>query len=76
MTFTDKEQRTILAVLDGILHMPYRELNTFLGSLTIAEATMLYGKMKMAPYCERHGIAYEDLTVEDYEDAYHEGWDS
>lgn len=76
MTFTEKEQRTILAVLDGIVRLPYREQNTILGSLTIAEASDLYGKMKMDPYCVKHGIAYEDLTDEDYENAYHEKWDS
>lgn len=76
MKFTEQEQRTILAVLDGVLQLPYREQNKIIGSLTIEDASRLYSKMKYTPYCERHGIAYEDMTEEDFEDAYREEWDS
>lgn len=76
MEFTRQEQRTILAVLSGILCLPYKEQNKIIGSLTIEDASRLYSKMKYAPYCERHGIAYEDMAEEDFEYAYREEWDS
>lgn len=76
MKFTEQEQRTILAVLDGVLQLQYKEKNNIIGSLTIPEAERLYCKMRYAPYCERHGIEYEDMTEEDYEDAWREEWDS
>lgn len=76
MKFTEQEERTILAVLDGILHLPYREQNKIIGSLTIEDAGRLHSKMKYAPYCEKHGVAYEDMTESDFEAAYGEEWDA
>lgn len=76
MTFTDREQRTILAVLDALQHLTYDEQNKFLGSVTIREAQDLYRRMRYAPYCERHGILYEDMTDSDFEDAYREECDA
>ena len=46
-----------------------KELNKFLGSTTIVEMMTLANKMRYAEYCERHGIAYEDMTDEDFVDA-------
>lgn len=70
MNLTTNEKRTILAVFDELLRKPYSELNTFLGSLTIEEMQKLYGKLRHEGYCERHGIRYEDMTEEDFEQAY------
>lgn len=76
MNFTEREERTILAVLSGVLSLPYDEQLKVIGSLTITDASALYCKMKYAPYCERHGIAYEDMTESDFEDAYREEWEA
>ena len=46
-----------------------KELNKFLGSTTIVEMMTLANKMRYAEYYERHGIAYEDMTDEDFVDA-------
>lgn len=37
MRFTERETRTVLAVLDSLMHMSYDELNKFVGSETIKE---------------------------------------
>lgn len=76
MTFTDKEQRTIFAVVSALAHLPWKEQNKIIGSATITELSMLYSKIKFAPYCERHGIRYEDMTDSDFEDAYREEWEA
>lgn len=69
MKFTEKELRTIEAVFDSLSKLEYAELNKFLGSMTIVEMMTLANKMRHAEYCERHGIAYEDMTDEDFVDA-------
>lgn len=76
MTFTEQEQRTIMAVFDSLTRMPYNKLNRFLGSVTIKEMQELYRKMYYAPYCERLGISYEDLTEDDEEALYREIWEA
>lgn len=69
MKFTEKELRTIEAVFDSLSKLEYAKLNKFLGSMTIVEMMTLANKMRYAEYCERHGIAYEDMTEEDFVDA-------
>ena len=76
MTFTDNEQRTILAVLDAVTRLPYDKQNTFMGSVTIKEARALYSRMIHAPYCEKHGIRYEDMDEFDFEAEYRERYDA
>ena len=75
MNLTDNEKRTVRAVLGELLKKPYKELNTFLGSLTIQEMQILYNKMKYEKYCEEHGIRYEDMTENDFIQAYEEDFD-
>lgn len=70
MTLTHEEKMTVLAVFGELLRKPDRELNTFLGSMTIEEMHKLYGKLHYEDYCEEHGIKYEDMTEEDFIDAY------
>lgn len=70
MTLTENEKRTVLAVFDSLIRKPYSELNTFLGSRTIQEMGRLFLKMKYDDYCNEHGIAYEDMTEEDFIDEY------
>ena len=69
MTLTANEKRTVIAVFDELTKMPYGQLNTFLGSITINEMHELYRKMRYEDYCEKHGIRYEDMTDDDFEDA-------
>ena len=42
----------------------------YLGSETIKEMRTLYDKLRYEEYCERRGIAYEEMTEEDFIDAY------
>ena len=72
MVFTEKEQNTVLAVFSSLVCKSDRELNTFLGSITIGEMKRLYWKLHYEPYCENHGIKYEDMTEEDFIDAWEE----
>jgi len=72
MTLTKEEQAVVQAVFGELIIMGDRELNKFLGSITIKEMKNIYSKLHYAPYCERHGIRYEDMTDEDFEDAYFE----
>ena len=72
MVFTYEEQRTVQAVFESLVLMGDRKLNTFLGTITIDEMKKIYSKLHYAPYCEKHGIAYEDMTDEDFEAAYFE----
>ena len=69
MKLTENEKRTVLAVFGELLKKPYGELNEFLGSLTIQEMQKLYYKLKYDDYCQEHGIAYENMTEEDFIDA-------
>lgn len=75
MNLTDNEKRTVREVLGELLKKPYKELNTFLGSITIQEMQILYNKMKYEKYCEEHGIRYEDMTENDFIQAYEEDFD-
>lgn len=70
--FTEKETRTVLAVLGSLICMRDRELNTFLGSITMEEMKKLYWKLHYNPYCEKYGVKYEDMTEDDFIRAWEE----
>lgn len=70
--FNEREIRTVLGVFDSLMRKSDRELNTFLGSLTIAEMKSLYYRLHYAPYCEKYGIKYEDMDEDDFIRAYEE----
>lgn len=72
MTLTVNEKRTVLAVFDELVRLPYSELNKHFGSETITEMQKLYSKLYYEGYCERHGVKYEDMTDDDYINAYME----
>lgn len=72
VNLTEDEKRTVLAVFDSLVKLDYRELNKFLGSITIKEMQSLYSKLRYEPYCIRHNIRYENMTDDDYVDAYME----
>ena len=69
MTLSKEEKRTVRAVFGELMMKSDRELNTFLGSITIEEMKKLYYKLKYEDFCEKRGITYEQMTPEDYEDA-------
>ena len=70
MTLTKKEKRVVLAVFGELNKKRDAELNMYLGSETIKEMRTLYDKLRYEEYCERRGIAYEEMTEEDFIDAY------
>ena len=70
MTLTKKEKRVVLAVFGELNKKRDTELNMYLGSETIKEMRTLYNKLRNEEYCERRGIAYEEMTEEDFIDAY------
>lgn len=70
MTLTKKEKRVVLAVFDELNKKRNAELNMYLGSETIKEMRTLYDKLRYEEYCERRGITYEEMTEEDFIDAY------
>ena len=70
VNLTENEKRTVLAVFDSLVKLDYGELNKFLGSITIMEMQSLYYKLHYEPYCIRHNIRYEDMTDDDFVDAY------
>ena len=70
MTLTKKEKKVVLAVFDELNKKRDAELNMYLGSETIKEMPTLYNKLRHEEYCERRGIAYEEMTEEDFIDAY------
>lgn len=72
MNMTKAEERLVLAVFDSLLRQGDRHLNTFLGSETIKGMHSMWSKLRYSDYCERHGIKYEDMTEDDFMDAYEE----
>lgn len=76
MELSRREKQVVLGVFEELLRMGDSKINTFLGSETIKEMHKLYSKLFYADYCDAHGIKYEDMTVEDFEDAYRRMWEA
>ena len=73
MELTDREIRIVRAVFnDLIMKFTDRELNTFIGSETIKGMKVLERKLFYSTYCKAHGIAYEDMTEDDFIQEYEE----
>ena len=73
MELTDREITIVRAVFnDLIMKFTDRELNTFIGSETIKEMKALQQKLYYSDYCNEHGIAYEDMTEDDFMQEYEE----
>ena len=68
---TKEEKRTVRAILAEVLYMG-NKANTIWGSETLKEARKLWYKLECEPYCERHGIKFEDMTDEDFAQMYYE----
>lgn len=62
---TKEEKRTILAVFGELVKKDYKELNMFLGSVTIKEMIRMYDRLKYEDWCEEHGISYGEMTEDD-----------
>ena len=69
MTLSEKEKRVVLGVFGELMGRKYSELGTFLGSETIKEMQTLYSKLRHEEYCKRRGIAYEEMTEDDFIEA-------
>jgi len=67
MILTKAEKRTVLAVFQELEKR--KDLNTFLGSVTIREMQELCRKLEHEEYCESHGVAYEDMSEDDFVNA-------
>lgn len=72
MEMTNREKQVVLAVFDALCKQDDRHLNTFLGSETIREMHSLCEKLRYDDYCKERGIKYEDMTEDDFVDAYGE----
>lgn len=73
MTLTDREVKTLKATLyDLVTTFSDKELNKFMGSETIKEMKALQQKLYYNDYCEEHGIAYEEMTEDDFMNEYEE----
>ena len=59
-TINQNEVRTILAVFEELTKMPYEQLNTFLGSLTIEEMMDLKKKLNDWYQPEVLGKSYDE----------------
>lgn len=70
--FNRDEERLVFVVLDELMKMGYKKLNSFFGTLTIEDIQLLHSKLHYNDYCERHGVKYEEMTDEDYIRAYEE----
>lgn len=70
VSLTEQEKRTIRAVLGEVLSMS--NINSFLGSITIEEASALYHKLKYEWYSDKYGVPYEEMTEADFIRAYSE----
>lgn len=73
MEITEREVRTLKAVLyDLVTTFQDYELNRFMGSETIKDMKALQQKLYYYDYCQEHGIAYEDMTEDDFMQEYEE----
>lgn len=72
MEITSREKNLVQGIIGDLLSMPYNELNKTFGTETIQEMAHLYAKMRWYEYCKRHNVELEDLTPEDFEQAYKE----
>ena len=72
---TEKEKRTVLAVFGDLLMKGDDFMHKFIGSETIKDLKEIYSRLRYEDYCNKHGIKYEDMTDEDFEQAYREEWE-
>lgn len=73
---TERELEVMHGVLDELLHLKYDELNKTYGSETIKDMYHLWAKLGYRDYCEKYGVQYEDMTEDDFEQAYRDKWEA
>ena len=66
----EKNKWLVYVVFHELLKLKYDELNKILGNLTIDEMQHLHSELRHEEYCERHHITYDEMTDDDFEDAY------
>lgn len=68
----EQDKRIVMAVFGTLLEEhTWDELNASpfrLGSMTINGMADLYKRLKYEDYCNRNGIAYEEMTEKDFEE--------
>lgn len=73
MTLTEHEMDVVWGVFtDLLMRFQDNELHKFMGSITINEMKHLWGKLRYREYCDKYGIAYEDMTEDDFMREYEE----
>ena len=72
----NRQKVVVEHVLQELLSKGTNELNKTFGTFTIQEMQDLYSRLHYADFCEKHGIAYDDMTEADYEQAYREAWEA
>ena len=65
---TDRDKRLVLTVFHELDKLPYRQLNTILGSLTIKEMHNFLMKLETEEFCKIRGLKFDDMTDDDFED--------
>ena len=70
MELTSEEMKLVKAILTAFSELPYAQQEKMLGNMGVAMAYRLERKMHYYPYWSKHGIAFEDMTEDDYVDAY------
>ena len=70
MPMTEEELKLVYALLQSFSELPYGEQLKMLGSIGVTMAYKLERKMHYYPYCQSHGIRFEDMTEDDYVNAY------
>jgi len=68
---TNENKKLIKALLDAIAldKAPYQ-----LGSNTLEDAATLRSKLEYESFCINHEVLYEDMTEDDFEQAYYENY--
>ena len=73
---TDRDLVVIEHVLCELLCFKYDELNKTFGTLTIEYMQRLHSRLYYRDFCEKYGIQYEDMTEDDFEQAYRDMWEA
>lgn len=70
VTLNEDERLTVTALLSAFVHLPHDEQQRMLGSIGVPKAYRLERKLYYYYYWSKHGIRFEDMTENDYVDAY------
>lgn len=63
----DNNKALVKAVFRALMKLPYDELNSFLGSMTICDMAELYTALKHERYCVEHNLSsWREMTEDDY----------